>query len=173
MQTNLVSSIKQAYSEGLSAEEIAEGYELELALVKTVLSGDHNYRLKEAAAGNLEAYEVVRADEMDIFVQAYKEVVLNAEKTPPSVRERGLRYLIEEGKGRNDKLKTPPGVSFNIMMLQQAMVDIEAKKRKASERVIESVTGPGPAAQNSPARSQTPAQNPGALSNISAPSVIA
>jgi hypothetical protein len=172
VQTNLVSSIKQAYSEGLSAEEIAEGYELELALVKTVLAGDHNYRLKEAAAGNLEAYEVVRADEMDIFVQAYKNVVLDSDKTPPSVRERGLRYLIDEGKGRNNnKSKTPPGVSFNIMMLQQAMVDIEAKKRKASEKVIESTTSPAPA--RSPISPGPAAQNPGALSPVAAPPVIA
>lgn len=168
MQSNLVTSIKQAYGEGLSAEEIAEGYGLELALVKTVLAGDRNYRLNEASKGNLESYEVVRADEMDMIVAAYKQVIMDGEKTPPSVRERGLRYLIDEGKGRNNKNSAPPAMHFNIMMLQQAMTEIEAKKRKASELVLESTTGPGPAAQNSPARPAQNPENPGALSPVAA-----
>jgi hypothetical protein len=134
--------VKSFEEEGLSAEDIAGGLGLEPSVVREVLKArSREYRLQLAAEGRgEEAYPVVHDDEWATLVEAYKGVVFDAENTPPAVRERGLRWLIDEKKGRNTvraaQAQTPPGLTLNILTINNRLREIQQKQAEALKTIL-------------------------------------
>lgn len=133
--TNLADVIKRSHDEdGLSAEDIAAGMGLDAALVRGVLAGaSAEYRLEQAAVGNLDPYEIVTDGDFKRIRDAYKDLALNDPNTPPHVRERMLRWMLDEKKGRNRVKEIAPGININILNLNKRLQEIQAKSAKALE----------------------------------------
>ena len=84
----------------------------------------------------------ITQDEFKIFLQAYKELALNTEND--SVRERSLRYLIDEKKGRNnlptmfgngDAAKNIHALNSMIFAARNAVIKEKVGRASCRERV--------------------------------------
>lgn len=162
--TALNQTILTAFEDlGLQPSDIADQYGLEPAAVKTVLIQfstkfrnlvKKSLKAKDAQGGELITTEPGRAgspsdlseynpsetempdvtdDEYQELLAAYKDLALTSEND--SVREKGLRFLINEKKGRNNvvtNLKDAPqqGALHFTQIIQQA------KERAQQARVV-------------------------------------
>lgn len=135
---------------GLGAEEIAEQHGLELTAVRAVLiqcSSKYRKQIKKAEkaatsetlapAQNNEdqKFELVADEEFDEIRQAYKDLAFTSEND--AVREKSLRWLLNEKKGRNDMVKSikeAPQLSVNQFnfMLKEARENAKASREETT-----------------------------------------
>jgi hypothetical protein len=121
----------------MTAEEIAMDEGLEVEVVKaTLLQGSGVYRSQSRGASGSKEGEKASEEEPfmteDEFRQvkaAYKQIALDGD-VDSGVRERALRNLINEHKGRNDTVNlVKNGGNINILMLNESLL----KARRAIE----------------------------------------
>ena len=116
--SNCDTSVLALHNQGLGDEEIAESLGLELDAVKICLAGISKSRRK----AEREDKEDVSRDDLDIYFAAYKDIALNSDNQ--FLREKALRYLIDEGKGRNqtkNALGKIGGNGINILVLNNSL----------------------------------------------------
>jgi len=129
--------VREAFErEGLSAEEIAQAFGFDVGLVREVLrAGSAEYRARRALEGE-DVYSVVEDAEFERVKAAYKAMLLEDENTPAAVRERGLRWLMEEKLGRNKKEKGIPGLTLNIVRVNERLESLSSRK----EQLLRAIT---------------------------------
>ena len=139
---------------GLGPGEIADSLGWEISAVKSILSvHSRKYRQMikdsegETGEGNpgplneesQSSNTDITQEEYEEFLQAYKSLALNAEVE--SVRERALRNLINERKGRNDILAPSKVGNLNInqinILIKQARGEMKELLGRASPINIE------------------------------------
>ena len=123
------------YEQGASIEEIAAELCLDISAIKvTLIQGSQKYRdmLREKEIKNA---DIVSDGEMKELVNAYKNVALYSEID--SVKERALRFLINERKGRNDiGILQKSNVNVNIFNQHINMARERVAKALKSASVI-------------------------------------
>lgn len=122
--------------EGLSAEEIAEALSLDEGAVKfSLLENSPEFRRSNNKA--VEIKKDVTDDELDEFFTAYKDLVRNTDN--PFIKEKGLRFLINEAKGRNDTQKNflPLNGGINILLFNESIKRIKEVREKTKMPSIE------------------------------------
>ena len=145
VQTAIISDYE---NNSATPEQIAESLELELSAVKaTLLQYSSRFRdmlqirpersevLKEQALGFAKDEPAFSKDELQEVLGAYKQLAMYSEHD--HVRERALRNIINEAKGRNDVRKervVQNGGTINIVTLNNLIV--EARK-KALQNAID------------------------------------
>ena len=115
---------------GMTPEDIALELGMELASIKAVLlSFSQVYRERED-----KGREDVSEDEYQDILAAYKRLALYGEHE--HVRERALRNLINEKKGRNEVKSMVKGdQTINVVILNQSII----AARKAKEKLLNSL----------------------------------
>lgn len=128
----------RAYEQdGVQPGELAEAYALDPALVKSILAQKSaQYRMVCASEGNGEAYDVFSAEEYARVRKAYFSLAMDTKTTPPGVRERALRNIINEVKGRNDLEAALNVTNVNILHLNKRLQAADDTKNKAREAVL-------------------------------------
>ena len=127
-QTAIVSDYEQ---NGASPEQIAQDQDLDITAVKaTLLQFSSKYRdtLQDKKSALVEKEDVTE-DEYSEILAAYKNLALYSDND--FLRERALRNLINERKGRNDpKVKeqvVKSGGTINVFTLNEYIVEARAK----------------------------------------------
>lgn len=118
-------------SEEMTPEEIAMDEDLEVEVVKAaLLQGSTAYRRAMRGSEDSDKEEpFMTGEEFRQIKAAYKNIALN-EEVDAGVRERALRNLINEHKGRNDVANlVKNGGNVNLIMLNESLL----KARKAIE----------------------------------------
>ena len=132
-----------ATEEGLEASDISSALGLDESLVKLVLSSDTRAAKQRALDVDPErAYEVVTDSEFDTIKSAYHDLMLRDPNVPAGVKERGLRWLMDEKKGRNATKNAPPGISVNILRLNERLTGLNSRREKLLGAVVEAATKP-------------------------------
>lgn len=129
--------------QSVPVEEIAGLLEIEpLAVKDSLLRHSQSYRDAQARAEKegttSENLDLLSPGEFDTIKSAYKEMALNPE-TNAFTRERMLRYLIDDKKGRLDKDKLPPGhTSLDITALNQLLQAANALAGRRVQAILNS-----------------------------------
>lgn len=119
-------TIKTAYEElELTPEEIAEDQGLELGAVKACLK-QNSPKFNRGVKSGTE--EDISDEEYKQILGAYKQLALYSEND--FVRERSLRQLINEKKGRLDK-KEITSLKVNVILVNQMIQQTRAAKQAA------------------------------------------
>lgn len=125
--------IKTMYEDlGMTVEEIAGEENVDTSLVKTSLAASSHTYTEKLKAGK---EEDITDEEYKTYLTAYKELAIAGSEEYPAIKERSLRWLMEEKKGRNEaRIKALAqshglGTNFNVLVLQNAL-DASAKIKK-------------------------------------------
>lgn len=131
-----------AADEGLGAADIAAALGLDEGLVRMVLAGEasservvRTTRGERAVAAAVP--EIVSDSDYARVRAAYYDLMLNDPNTPAGVKERGLRWLMDEKKGRNETKNAPPGINVNILRLNDRLVELNARREQLLKAVVE------------------------------------
>lgn len=123
--TNVATQIVELYEScGLSAEQIAESQDLDVATVKLALS-QYSPKYRSALRENEETFT---EDEYTAAKQAIASLLYAEDE---NTRLRAAKFVINEAKGRhNIKQIVTPEANFNILIINQQM----AKARESLEK---------------------------------------
>ncbi len=130
-------SIVHQYDElGMTIEEIAEEHpNLDPVGIKTCLT---TFSLKYKQENSTPDQPEITDDEHRLFMNSYKGLALGAEDE--KVRERALKFLINEKKGRNDVIKKmveDSNKQVNFFQVNQYLIKARQAKQKALGQPIE------------------------------------
>jgi hypothetical protein len=127
-------SIVTAYEVcNMTPEEISEAEGLELETVKMVL-GQYSASFKMGVREG--TVEDVSDSEYRQILGAYKQLALYSDSD--FVRERAMRQLINEKKGRNDNKRSSKQIlKTNILLVNQMLVQARDQKGEVKLPVIE------------------------------------
>ena len=101
---------------GLSLDQIAAEESIPEAEVKAVLY-QHSRQYRDSVDKE-KSREDISDEEFQALLYTYKEIAMHAEDD--SVREKALRFLINEKKGRNDADKHRP-ITVNVAMINDRL----------------------------------------------------
>ncbi len=137
---SMVAVIVRLYDDdGLDVEEIVEGYGVAREVVEMVLAKNSaDYRMACGVVGNKKPYELVDDATWNRTKKAYIKLGF-AEDTPVHVREKILRFLIDEKKGRNDARAELPAVNSVLLSLGKELRRMEERKARALAAVVTGV----------------------------------
>lgn len=133
--------VKMLYEQGVSPEEIAETLGMETAAVKATLLSVSNVYRRRVNGKDSAVEEAVSPDEFSQIKEAYFSMALDGD-THPHVKEKMLRFLWNEHKGRNELVqKTPTGPGINLVVLNNQIQQAKERATKAinaaSHEVVE------------------------------------
>jgi hypothetical protein len=127
--TSIVASYEKL---GLTPEQIAASFGWELEAVKLILAANSS-QYRKSTEGDCIIGDISDAEYKDILL-AYKQIALYSEVD--SVRERALRNLIDEKKGRKKSVLGKGGANFSITQINNY---IKAAREEISETILEDV----------------------------------
>jgi hypothetical protein len=143
--SNANQDILNLYEQGLSPECIAEDLGWEVEAVKAILGSQSTLYRSKIKSG--EECEDITDEEYRELLKAYKSVAIYSDVD--AVRERALRFLINERKGRNDNEGILRGGNFNITLINahiknakqemKRILDVEVVKEDSTIGAVNSL----------------------------------
>lgn len=121
---NAEAIVKAHDVDGYAADEIATAFGLELEVVKVTLGRYSKVYRDAVSRANL---EIVSDEEFALLKSTYKNLVLDETYLTPGSRAKHLQWLLNERKGRNDKIVLPP--STNVAQLNIIMEQTKSKRK--------------------------------------------
>lgn len=109
----------------MSPEEIAEAEGLDLETVKITLKHHSMKYRKDVKQGRTED---VSEDEYEQILTAYKELALYSDSD--FVKERALRQLMNEKKGRNDPKSRGQHLRINVLQVNNLIRQARGEKKE-------------------------------------------
>jgi hypothetical protein len=119
----------------LSPEEIAEQEGLELESVKAVLLQSSTLYKEHLQNCKGQDKEDISDNEYEVLLDAYKSLALNTEQE--NVKEKALRFLINEKKGRNSASDLVKNVKVSVLHFNQQL-----KQARKHKEIIDMDPGP-------------------------------
>jgi len=126
----------------LSPEEIASNLELELGAVLLSLSAESSKYRREMAVEQKSKGEIVKEEDVQLFntadVSDAAAVIANLmrDSEDEHVRMRAAKFVVNEGKGRNDT-KAVKNLNVSVNYINEQMQRARAAKDRAKETVID------------------------------------